>query len=133
MFKDRLYEYRILQGLSQKEMAAKLNVTDAYYSMIESGKRNPSKNFLHELVALSEKQEEYWLYGVEDHASIDVRAELKCTKKAIEQLLDLRLDLKDLFNKDENGDILVKKNSIEELLIAALEADIEHLILKDIN
>ena len=114
-------------------MAHKLNVTDAYYSMIESGKRNPSKNFLHELVALSEKQEEYWLYGVEDHASIDVRAELKCTKKAIEQLLDLRLDLKDLFNKDENGDILVKKNSIEELLIAALEADIEHLILKDIN
>lgn len=130
MFKKRLYEYRVSLGLTQKEMAGKLNVTDAYYSMIENGKRNPSKNFLHELVALSGEQEEYWLYGVKGQAYIDMRTDFKCTKTAIDQLLDLNLDLKELFKKNNEGDILIKKNSIEELLVAALEADIECLILK---
>lgn len=130
MFIQRLTDYRSELGLNQKEMAAKLNVKDAYYSMIEGGKRSPSKSFLQSLVALSSKPEEYWLYGVNDETYVIIRDDFKCTATAVEQLLNLKMDLKDLFEKSENGDIVIKKNSIEELLVAALEADIEHLILK---
>ena len=112
-------------------MSRKLNIKDAYYNMIESGKRPPSKKVLNALVALSGKPEEYWVYGIEyDTTYINTREDFKCTKIAIDQLLNLNLDIKNLFKESKNEDIIIKKGSIEELIIAALKADLEHLYLK---
>ncbi|WP_241427082.1 helix-turn-helix transcriptional regulator [Clostridium saccharoperbutylacetonicum] len=43
MFNERLEKYRDELHLKQNEMAYKLKVSDGYYSLIESGKRYPSK------------------------------------------------------------------------------------------
>lgn len=131
LFIDRLTKFREELGLNKKELAEELGVKDAYYSMIENGKRSPSKSFLQSLVAFSEKPEEYWLYGIEeDKTYINVREEFKCVKIATEQLLNLNLDVKDLFEKNDDNEIVIHKNSIEELLVAALKADIEYLKAK---
>ena len=47
-----------------KEMAYKLEVSEGYYRLIESGKRNPSRNFMEKLISISQIPEEYWLYGI---------------------------------------------------------------------
>lgn len=131
LFTDRLTKFREELGLNKKELAEELGVKDAYYSMIENGKRSPSKSFLESLVAFSKKPEEYWLYGIEeDKTYINVREEFKCVKIATEQLLNLNLDVKDLFKKNDDNEIVIHKNSIEELLVAALKADIEYLKAK---
>lgn len=131
MFTDRLAEYRTELELNKRQMSRKLNIKDAYYNMIESGKRPPSKKVLNALVALSGKPEEYWVYGIEyDTTYINTREDFKCTKIAIDQLLNLNLDIKNLFKESKNEDIIIKKGSIEELIIAALKADLEHLYLK---
>lgn len=65
MFTDRLNEFRTELELNKRQMSRKLNIKDAYYNMIESGKRPPSKKVLNALVALSGKPEEYWVYGIE--------------------------------------------------------------------
>lgn len=130
MFTDRLAEYRTELELNKRQMSRKLNIKDAYYNMIESGKRPPSKKVLNALVALSGKPEEYWVYGIDDTTYINTREDFKCTKIAIDQLLNLNLDIKNLFKESKNEDIIIKKGSIEELIIAALKADLEHLYLK---
>ncbi|MEC1768304.1 helix-turn-helix transcriptional regulator [Schinkia azotoformans] len=40
---SKLKRLRILSDMSQEELAEKLNVSQAYLSMIENGKRKPSK------------------------------------------------------------------------------------------
>lgn len=37
-----LQQFRVSKELSQKEVALAINITEAYYSFIENGKRNPS-------------------------------------------------------------------------------------------
>lgn len=47
MFADRLKKYRIEAGMTQKELAEKLNASQNTISQYESGKRNPTvKNLL---------------------------------------------------------------------------------------
>lgn len=66
MFNNRLYEYRKITGLKKKELAKKLGISESYYNLIENNKRTPSKTFLKKLVELTNKYEEYWLYGIDN-------------------------------------------------------------------
>lgn len=126
MFTERLREYREGLGLTKKEMSDKLGVSAPFYNYIENGKKSASRNFMIKLVAESNKPEEYWLYGIEEENYIDIREDLKCTKKAIEQIVELGLvsNVDDLFNCN------YKKGTLEELLISALKADIDCKIKK---
>lgn len=126
MFTERLRQYREGLELTKKEMADKLGVSAPFYNYIENGKKGASRNFMIKLVAESNKPEEYWLYGIEEGNYIDVREDLKCTKKAIEQIVELGLvsNVDDLFNGN------YKKGTLEELLISALKADIDCKIKK---
>ncbi|URZ15296.1 helix-turn-helix transcriptional regulator [Clostridium felsineum] len=121
-FNERLKKYRLELGIeNQKDMAKLLNVSTAFYNMLESGKRNASKKFLLKLVTLSKKPEEYWLYGVtEEKEWVEKRQEFKCLKKAIEQLIEIGL-LK------ENTDF---SDGVMEVLTAAMKADVNHYIIK---
>lgn len=57
MFSERLEKYRNELHLKKKDMADKLQVSESYYSLIESSKRFPSKNFIEKLVLVSELPE----------------------------------------------------------------------------
>ncbi|HID0881882.1 TPA: helix-turn-helix domain-containing protein [Clostridium botulinum] len=126
LFNERLKKYRESKKLLKKEFAEKLEVSESYYNMIENGKRTPSKSFIEKLVCESNMPEEYWIYGIEKNEYINVREDLKCVRKAIEQILDLGLikDIDKLFNGN------YPEGTLEELLIAALKADVEYLLKK---
>ncbi len=70
--------------------------------------------------------EEYWIYGIDNSEYINVREDLKCVRKAVEQILDLNLvkDVEKLFNGN------YPEGTLEELLIVALKTDIEYLLKK---
>ncbi|MDS1005327.1 helix-turn-helix domain-containing protein [Clostridium sporogenes] len=126
MFNERLKKYRENKNLSKREFAEKLEVSESYYNIIENGKRNPSKNFIEKLVCESSMPEEYWIYGIDNSEYINVREDLKCVRKAVEQILDLNLvkDVEKLFNGN------YPEGTLEELLIVALKTDIEYLLKK---
>ncbi|APF25651.1 helix-turn-helix family protein [Clostridium sporogenes] len=126
MFNERLKKYRESKNLSKREFAEKLEVSESYYNIIENGKRNPSKNFIEKLVCESSMPEEYWIYGIDNSEYINVREDLKCVRKAVEQILDLNLvkDVEKLFNGN------YPEGTLEELLIVALKTDIEYLLKK---
>lgn len=126
MFTERLIKYRIEKGLLKREMAKKLNVSESYYNLIENGKREPSKRVMIALVAESGKSTEYWMYGTEEEEYINTREDFKSLKLALEQLINLKLltSAENLFND-------FKGNAAEELIIAALKADIEGILLKE--
>ncbi|MZK51145.1 helix-turn-helix domain-containing protein [Clostridium beijerinckii] len=127
MFSDRLEKYRSGLYLKRKEMADKLQVSESYYSLIESGKRSPSKNFIEKLVVVSELPEEYWIYGINQEDYINTRDEFKSLKKALDTILDLGYfnNVNEIF--DENND---PKDSLGRLLISALKADMNCMIKK---
>ena len=54
MFNIRLTDCRNKLHLNKRQMADKLELSESYYSLIESGKRPPSKTVLNKLVSLSE-------------------------------------------------------------------------------
>ena len=124
-FTERLKKFRSDKGLNQSELGSLLGVKKSYYSHIESGKKSPSRNFINKLVSISNEPEEYWLYGVEKNNYISDRIEYKCIQRAFEQILELNLvdDVKKLRIEAPEG-------SIEELLVLAIKADLEHLINK---
>ena len=119
-FNDRLKDFREKLGIETKrEMADKLGISEQLYSMLEVGSRNPSKKVLEKLVNFSGLPEAYWVYGIIDDKSIDSREELKDTKESIRLLINLGII------KDEN-----LSNEAMEVLIAALKADIKHILMK---
>ncbi|ASN68325.1 hypothetical protein 10S11_63 [uncultured Caudovirales phage] len=128
LFTERLIKYREEKGLLKKEMAKRLNISESYYNLIESGKREPSKRFMIALVAESGKSTEYWRFGVTNEEYINTREDFKSFKLALEQLINLKMitSAEDLF-KDFKG------NAAEELLVAALKADVEGIMLKKEN
>ena len=130
MFNERLEKYRNELHLKKMEMADKLEVSESYYSLIESGKRNPSKNFIEKLTLISELPEEYWIYGINKEDYINTRDEFKSLKKALDTILELDpfKNANELFDKDNNP-----IDSLGKLLIAALKADINYMIEKKIN
>jgi len=127
MFNDRLEKYRNELHLRKKEMADKLQISESYYSLIESGKRNSSKNFIEKLVLISELPEEYWIYGINTEDYVDTRDEFKSLKKALDTVLELGSvkNVNEFFDQNNNP-----KDSLGRLLIAALKADINCMIEK---
>lgn len=127
MFNDRLEKYRNELHLKMKDMADKLHVSESYYSLIESGKRTPSKNIIEKLVLLSELPEEYWIYGINTNDYVNTRDDFKSLKKALDTILELDSvkNINEIFDQQNNP-----KDSLGRLLIAALKADIECMILK---
>lgn len=121
-FKDRLKTYReSLKIKTKAEMALKIGVKRTLYSMLENGTRKPSKDVLEKLFLLSNKPEEYWLYGVgEGREYIEARKEFKCLRDAIDQLQNIGLlKLGEDFSK-----------GVEEVLWAATIADVTHILEK---
>lgn len=127
MFNVRLTQYKNTLGLNSKQLAEKLGIGKSYFSQLENGKKDPTKQLVYKLVAMSGKPEEYWFYGIEDRKEyIDTREELKNTKIALEQIKKLGKS-KGLFNKSENGRHYYDDDSIEDLLVTAWKADMEYL------
>lgn len=122
-FKDRLKLYREELNIKTKtEMAEKIGIKRNLYSMLENGGRQPSKDVLEKLLILSNKPEEYWLYGITDEKEyIEKREEFKCLRDAIDQLSNIGL-LKDT---DEEF-----SSAVEEVLNAAMKADVIHILEK---
>lgn len=127
MFNERLEKFRKELNLRRKEMAAKLEVSESYYSLIESGKRNPSKNFIEKVVLISECPEEYWIYGINREDYTNTRDDFKSLNKALDAILDLGSikDIDEIFDQDN-----MPKDSLGKLLIAALKADMQYMLEK---
>lgn len=127
MFNERLKEYRKKLHLQMNEMAAKLQVSDSYYNLIENGKRSPSKTIIEKLVLISELPEEYWIYGINKEEYVDTRYEFKSLKKALDSVFETNTisSVNDVF--DENH---MPKDLLGKLLIAALESDISYMLEK---
>lgn len=130
MFNERLEKYRSEFHFNKTEMAHKLEVSDSYYSLIESGKRNPSKNFIEKLVSLSEIPEEYWLYGISKEDYLSASYDFKVLRKTLDTIIELSTikSGNEIFDQNNNP-----KDSLGRLIIAALKADIECMIEKDSN
>lgn len=127
MFNERLKEYRNKLHLKMNEMADKLQVSDSYYSLIESGKRSPSKAIIEKLVLISELPEEYWIYGINNEEYVNTRDEFKSLKKALDSIFETNTisNVRDVF--DENH---IPKDLLGKLLVAALESDISYMLEK---
>ena len=110
-------------------MAHKLEVSDSYYSLIESGKRKPSKSFIEKLVSVSEIPEEYWLYGINKEDYLSARNDFKFLRKTLYTILDLNSikSTNEIFDENNNP-----QDSLGRLLIAALKADINSMIEKSL-
>ena len=127
MFRERLEKYRNELHLKKKDMADKLQVSESYYSLIESSKRSPSKNFIEKLVLVSELPEEYWIYGINQEDYVNTRDQFKSLKKALDNILDLGYfdNANEIFDEDNTP-----KDSLGKLLISALKADMQYMIEK---
>lgn len=127
MFNERLEEYRNELHLKKREMADKLEVSESYYSLIENGKRNPSKNLIEKLVLFSELPEEYWIYGIRKEDYVNTRNDFKSLKKALDTIFDLGSikNVDEIFGQDN-----IPKDSLGKLLISALKADMQYMIDK---
>lgn len=122
MFNERLKDYRenTLKISTKKDMAEKLGVSEQLYAMVERGARNPSKDFLRRLVTYSDLPEEYWMYGVKsENEFIDKRKTFKSIESTVYDLIEEGII------SDVNFD-----SDVEDVLIAALKADIQHILLK---
>ncbi|NRT71402.1 helix-turn-helix transcriptional regulator [Clostridium beijerinckii] len=127
MFNERLEKYRNDLNLKKKDMADKLDVSESYYSLIESGKRNPSKNLIEKIVLISELPEEYWIYGIKKEDYVNTRNDFKSLKKALDTILDLSSisNVNEIFDEDN-----IPKDSLGKLLVSALKADMQYMIEK---
>ena len=130
MFNERLEKYRNELQLKKREMADKLEVSESYYSLIASRKRNPSKKLIEKLVLISELPEEYWIYGINTEEYVNTRDDFKSLKKALDTVLELGSikNVNEIFDQHNNP-----KDSLGRLLIAALKADINCMIEKRQN
>lgn len=127
MFNERLEKYRNDLNLKKKDMADKLEVSESYYSLIENGKRNPSKNLIEKIVLISELPEEYWIYGIKKEDYVNTRNDFKSLKKALDTILDLSSisNVNEIFDEDN-----IPKDSLGKLLVSALKADMQYMIEK---
>lgn len=125
MFINRLRDYRNELHLKMNEMATKLDVSESYYSLIENGKRSPSKNLIEKLVSISNLPEEYWFYGISKDDYANTRSEFKSLKKALGTVLELNTisDVNDIFDEYNNP-----RDSLGKLFIAALKSDISYIL-----
>lgn len=127
IFNERLKQYRNKLHLKMNEMAAKLQVSESYYSLLESGKRSASKAIVEKLVVISELPEEYWIYGINKEEYVNTRNEFKSLKKALDSIFETNTisNVRDVFDEDH-----IPKDLLGKLLVAALESDISYMLDK---
>lgn len=127
MFNERLEKYRNELHLKKREMSNKLEVSESYYSLIENGKRHPSKNVIEKLVVVSNLPEEYWVYGINTDDYINTRDDFKSLKKALDTIFDLGSfkNVDEIFDQDN-----IPKDSLGKLVISALKADMQYILQK---
>lgn len=119
-FKDRLQNYRDELGIKTKrEMAKKLEISEPLYCLLENGSRKPSQDVLDKLFLLSDKPEEYWVYGVSEDQYTENRKEFKMVERMTRQLIDIGLIKSENISQD-----------VQDVLLSALKADIRHLLDK---
>lgn len=125
MFNERLVQYRNDHYLKMKEMAEKLEVSESYYSLIESGKRTPSKTVLDKIVSVSNLPEEYWLYGIKKTDYYKSENEFKHLKKTLKTIIEFKAikSSSEIFDKENNP-----KDSLGKLLISALKSDVDYML-----
>lgn len=122
MFTERLKAYRKDLDLNKRQMAVLLNVSESYYNTVENNKRKPSKNILTKLVKLSDKPEEFWVYGVQAKTENVTEEYLTKTFEVVNMLIDL--DLCDNILPDSFID---KYSGIEKTLLKAIKKDIDRI------
>jgi transcriptional regulator with XRE-family HTH domain len=127
MFNIRLTDYRKELHLNQRQMADKLKLSESYYSMVESGKRQPSKNVLKKLFSMSDLSEEYWLYGIDKEDYISNKDDFKNIRKALDIIFELNVvkNPDEIFNENN-----IPVDSLGKLLIEALKKDINVFLEK---
>lgn len=119
---DRLLEFRESKKLTMKEIAKALEITESYYSMIESGKRNPSKKVIYRLISYTNLPEEYWLNGILPDEYSKKREPFKSLKEAVKYIneQDIQIDYSNLFKNIENLSLG------EQILLTALRSDLSY-------
>lgn len=61
---DRLKEWRLVQGLSQRALGSVMGVSQGYIGNIEAGRSEPSRNFLQKLTEQFGVSADWLLYGL---------------------------------------------------------------------
>ena len=80
---DRVRELRIHRGMSQAVLATP-DFSDAYISLIESGKRNPAPNTVETLARKLGCSAAYLLYGVDEETMASLGAKLREAQDALD-------------------------------------------------
>ena len=125
MFNKRLEEYRNKLHLNKRQMAGRLELSESYYSLIESGSRTPSNTVINKLVALSGLSEEYWICGVNKEECINSKDDFENLRK----ILDIIFELNVVKNPDEIfNESNIPIDSLGKLLIGALRKDMNVMI-----
>ena len=68
---DRLYRLRMIAGLTQEELCAKIEYTSNYYGQVERGAIKLSRKLAEKLRAFYKTTLEYLYFGPDDHVSED--------------------------------------------------------------
>ena len=125
MFNERLEKYRNELHLNKRQMADKLELSESYYSLIESGKRKPSKKFIEKLVLISDLPEEYWMYGVNKEEYMNSKDDFENLRKALDIIFELNVvkNPDEIFNESN-----IPIDSLGKLLIGALRKDMNVMI-----
>ena len=78
-FNEILKQTRISQGLSQKEVAKRLNISESGYAHWEQGRTEPSTEFLKKLCILLQVSADY-LIGIENDDGSRIDEEFEYTR-----------------------------------------------------
>lgn len=131
MFSKRLEMYRKERGLNKREMSKVLNISEAYYNMIENGKREPSKKFMYELVLESKKPEEYWRFGLTEKSDLlNAREEFKRCRETFDYWNSIGEINTEIINNVFSEFNIDNLKPMEQMLLIAIKADLEHLYQK---
>lgn len=94
-FKDLLKDFRLQQGLTQKEFAEKLEIEERSYQHYESGSRNPSIATFLKLVEKFDVSADYFLGRTQNKQS-HKSDQLKYIKETLKTHDEIRQKLNDI-------------------------------------
>ncbi len=86
----RLKAIRIERGLTQEELAEKMNMSRSHLGMIETGKTGPSIDLLVQFADVLDTSTDYLLLGKKDS-----RTKLETVKKVLRSIIQVLLELVD--------------------------------------
>lgn len=75
-FNERLKEWMKENNINQSDICERANITSGYMSGVFTGKRPPSKKLLKILQEMSNRSENWWLFGKESYDNLDSLNEL---------------------------------------------------------